>query len=90
MTNQTLAICFTDLKDSSSLTEAVGYNTYLQYLKDHFSVAETLTKLAGGDDDVRNTGSGNMIVFKSEEQAISFALQLQEFYAGTALPDKTL
>ena len=78
--DQTLVICFTDLQDFNSHTEYLGRNSYPPYhLKDHFSIAETLTKLAGGDY-VTNTNHGNIVLFKSGEQAINFALQLQEFY----------
>ena len=63
--DQTLVICFTDLQDSNSLTESIGHNSYLpHHLKDHFSVTETLTKLAGGDY-VTNTNHGNIVLFKS-------------------------
>jgi class 3 adenylate cyclase len=80
MANQMLVSCFTNLRDSTRLIQELGQNNYNQVLTDHFSIGQVLTKLAGGEY-IKNTGDGNMVLFKSGEPAIRFASWLQEFYA---------
>jgi Adenylate and Guanylate cyclase catalytic domain len=79
MADQMLVTCFTDLKDSTVLTQTLGHNIYRLYLDNHFSIAKVLTQLAGGEY-IKNTGDGNIATFASGEQAVTFALQLLEFY----------
>ena len=80
MNDQVLVTCFTDLKESTSLTEELGHDVYIPYLLDHFSVAEMLAQLSEGTY-VKTIGDANMATFTSVRRAICFALQLQEFYA---------
>jgi hypothetical protein len=75
-----LVSCLTDLKDSTRLNQLLGQNNYNPVLYDHFSIAQALTELAGGEY-VKKTGDGNMVLFKSGEPAIRFASWLQEFCA---------
>jgi class 3 adenylate cyclase len=80
MDDQTLVTCFTDLKGSTSLTQELGHDIYIRYLRDHLSVAKALTKLSKGNY-IKNIGDANMVTFTSVRRALCFALQLQEFYA---------
>ena len=80
MADQMLVTCFTDLEDSTTLTQTLGHNIYRLHLDKYFSVARELTQLVGGKY-IKTTGDGNIVTFASGEQAVSFALQLLEFYA---------
>ena len=77
MADQMLVICFTDLRGSPSLTEKLGHNT-LSRTSTSISPSETLTALAGGRY-VKNMAMEILATFQSDEHAISFALQLQNF-----------
>ena len=74
-----LVICFTDLRNSPNLTEEPGHSTLKTHLDEHFSFGRTLTARAGGIY-VQDLPNGILGTFQSIENAISFALQLQELY----------
>jgi Adenylate and Guanylate cyclase catalytic domain len=79
MNSQIKVTCFTDLKDSTPLNESLGNQGFMPILEDHLRVGENLVERAGGTY-VKNVGDSHMGEFDSPEQAINFALQLQEYY----------
>ncbi len=79
MPNEVAVTCFTDLKDSTALTENEGHDRFLPEIKEHLRVGKILAEKAGGEYR-KSIGDAHMVTFKYLEQAISFSLQLQEYY----------
>ena len=75
----TRIICFSDIKDSTKLTEHLGHQKYMPLIKDHLRVAKALTLCAEGHY-VKNVGDANLVCFDGIEDALSFVVQLQEYY----------
>lgn len=83
MADQTKVICFTDLKDSTRLTEGLGHEGFLPHVWHHLSVGRTLAEGAGGAY-VKNIGDALMLAFDSPLNAIRFASRFQQFCVGSA------
>jgi class 3 adenylate cyclase len=79
MPNQVLITCFTDLKDSTAMTENEGHERLLPEIADHLRVGQILAKRAGGNYR-KSIGDAHMVTFDYLEHAIAFTVQLQEYY----------
>lgn len=79
MSNQVLVTCFTDLKDSTALTETEGHERFLPEVTEHLRVGKILAERAGGEYR-KSIGDAHMVTFGSIEHAIAFTVQLQEYY----------
>jgi hypothetical protein len=69
--------CFTDLKDSTSLTEHLGHDEYLPQLHEHLRIGRILADLSGGRY-IKNEGDAHMVTFTTVESALQFATEIQQ------------
>jgi class 3 adenylate cyclase len=79
MPNQVLITCFTDLKDSTAMTESEGHDRFLPEIAEHLRVGQILAERSGGQYR-KSIGDAHMVTFDYLEHAISFTVQLQEYY----------
>jgi hypothetical protein len=70
------AILFTDMVDSTRLTQQLGDRVAMRVLRAHDSVVRTVLARFGGNE-VKHTGDGIMAAFTSAFQAVSAAMQIQ-------------
>jgi hypothetical protein len=79
------AILFTDIVESTRLTQQLGDREVMQLLRQHDSIVRSVLAQFGGSE-VKHTGDGIMAAFASASQAVGAAMQiqraLQEFNAG--------
>lgn len=69
-------IAFTDMVDSTRLTQQLGDRTAMRFLRVHDSVVRATLARFGGSE-VKHTGDGIMAAFTSAFQAVSAAMQIQ-------------
>ncbi len=70
------AILFTDIVDSTRLTQELGDRAAMLLLRDHDSVVRSA--LAGhGGNEIKHTGDGIMAAFDSASRAVGAAEQIQ-------------
>lgn len=79
MPNQVTITCFTDLENSTGLTESEGHDRFLPEIKEHLRIGRILAERAGGQY-IKPIGDAHMITFNTLEAAIAFSVQLQEYY----------
>ncbi len=72
----TLAIVFTDIIDSTKLSRAVGDKNMFDMLVKHFETARSLCLLHDGFE-IKLIGDAYMVVFKSADPALQFALDFR-------------
>ena len=70
------AILFTDMVDSTRLTQQLGDRAAMKFLRVHDSVVRSVLARFGGSE-VKHTGDGIMAAFTSAFQAVSAAMQIQ-------------
>jgi class 3 adenylate cyclase len=70
------AILFTDIVDSTRLTQQLGDRAAMRFLRAHDSVVRPALARFGGSE-VKHTGDGIMAAFTSAFQAVSAAMQIQ-------------
>jgi class 3 adenylate cyclase len=70
------AILFTDVVDSTRLTQELGDRRARQLLRDHDSIVRAALARCGGSE-VKHTGDGIMGSFDSASQAVSAAIEMQ-------------
>jgi hypothetical protein len=70
------AILFTDIVDSTRLTQQLGDRAAMTFLRAHDSVVRAVLARFGGSE-VKHTGDGIMAAFTSAFQAVSAAMQIQ-------------
>jgi class 3 adenylate cyclase len=70
------AILFTDIVDSTRLTQQLGDRAAMRFLRVHDSVVRGVLARFGGSE-VKHTGDGIMAAFTSSFQAVSAAIQIQ-------------
>jgi hypothetical protein len=70
------AILFTDMVDSTRLTQQLGDRAAMRLLRVHDSVVRAVLARFGGSE-VKHTGDGIMAAFTSASQAVSAAMQIQ-------------
>lgn len=70
------AILFTDMVDSTRLTQQLGDRAAMRFLRVHDSVVRGVLARFGGSE-VKHTGDGIMAAFTSASQAVSAAMQIQ-------------
>jgi hypothetical protein len=71
------AILFTDIVDSTRLTQQLGDRAAMRFLNVHDSVVRAALARFGGSE-VKHTGDGIMAAFTSAFQAVSAAMQIQQ------------
>ncbi|HME05358.1 MAG TPA: nickel-binding protein [Solirubrobacteraceae bacterium] len=70
------AIFFTDIADSTRLTQELGDRGVMRVLREHDSIVRGALARYGGRE-VKHTGDGIMAVFASAYQAVGAAMQIQ-------------
>jgi hypothetical protein len=76
------AILFTDIVDSTRLTQQLGDLAAMRLLREHDSVVRSVLARFGGTE-VKHTGDGIMAAFVSAVQAVAAAAQIQrELHEG--------
>jgi class 3 adenylate cyclase len=70
------AILFTDMVDSTRLTQQLGDHAAMKLLRIHDSVVRAVLARFGGSE-VKHTGDGIMAAFTSAFQAVGAAIQIQ-------------
>jgi hypothetical protein len=73
-----LITCFTDIKDSTPLTEELGHERMMPILREHLNIGKCLIKENGGSY-IKNIGDAHMGTFKSLEGAVRFATEFQQY-----------
>jgi hypothetical protein len=69
-------ILFTDIVDSTRLTQELGDRAAMQLLRSHDSVVRAVLAKFGGSE-VKHTGDGIMAVFDSASRAVGAAVEIQ-------------
>lgn len=70
------AILFTDIVDSTRLTQQLGDRAAMQLLREHDSIVRGVLAQFGGSE-VKHTGDGIMAAFASAFQSVGAAMQMQ-------------
>jgi class 3 adenylate cyclase len=70
------AIVFTDIADSTRMTQELGDRAAMLWLREHDSIVRTALAQFGGSE-IKHTGDGIMAAFCSAYQAVSAAMQIQ-------------
>lgn len=70
------AILFTDIVDSTRLTQQLGDRAAMRLLREHDSVVRAVLARFGGSE-IKHTGDGIMAAFSSAFQAVAAAMQIQ-------------
>jgi Protein of unknown function (DUF4242)/Adenylate and Guanylate cyclase catalytic domain len=70
------AILFTDIVDSTRLTQELGDRAVMQVLRGHDSIVRSAVGRFGGCE-VKHTGDGIMAAFDAASQAVSAAVEVQ-------------
>jgi class 3 adenylate cyclase len=77
----TLTIMFTDIENSTALTEQVGDANWVDLLREHNAVVEREVQAHGGKV-VKNRGDGYMLIFAGPERGLDCAVAIQQALAG--------
>jgi hypothetical protein len=78
-------ILFTDIVDSTRLTQQLGDRAAMRFLRVHDSVVRSVLARFGGSE-IKHTGDGIMAAFTSAFQAVSAAMQIQRSLQGRDEP----
>lgn len=70
------AILFTDIVDSTRLTQQLGDRAMMRLLREHDSIVRAVLARFGGSE-IKHTGDGIMAAFTSAFQAVTTAIQIQ-------------
>jgi class 3 adenylate cyclase len=70
------AILFTDIVDSTRLTQELGDSAVMQVLRGHDSIVRSAVGRFGGSE-VKHTGDGIMAAFAAASQAVGAAVEVQ-------------
>jgi class 3 adenylate cyclase len=71
------AILFTDMVDSTRLTQQLGDREAMRLLREHDTIVRAALARFGGSE-VKHTGDGIMAAFTSASQAVRAAMQVQQ------------
>jgi class 3 adenylate cyclase len=79
----TVTILFSDIEDSTVLTERLGDERWLELLRSHNSIFRRCVRAHDGYE-VKNQGDGFMLVFPSPAGALRCAIEVQRSFAERA------
>jgi len=87
----TVTILFSDIEDSTAMTERMGDQRWLQVLRAHNSIVRDQIGKHGGFE-VKAQGDGFMVAFQSARRALECAIAIQRAFAdhGVWQPDEPL
>lgn len=74
-----ITTCFTDIKDSTKLTDSLGHENMMPILKEHLRVGKALIEQNGGKY-IKNIGDAHMATFTNPESACHFATEFQQYH----------
>ncbi len=77
----TLTILFTDLQDSTGMTDRLGDLTAQEFLREHNAIVRDQIAAHRGVE-VKTTGDGFMIAFASARRAVQCAIAIQQAFAA--------
>jgi uncharacterized protein (TIGR02246 family) len=77
----TVTILFTDIEDSTVMTERLGDQLWVDVLREHNAIVNELSDLHGGFV-VKSRGDGFMLAFRSARSALLCAIGLQRAFMG--------
>lgn len=80
----TVTVMFTDIEDSTVLSQDAGDQKWTQIVEDHFAILEQVIKRRRGNV-VKRLGDGTMTVFESARAAIDAAIEIQSAVSSTEL-----
>jgi eukaryotic-like serine/threonine-protein kinase len=85
----TVTILFSDIEDSTVLTERLGDERWLEVLRSHNYVFREHLRRHGGFE-VKNQGDGFMLAFPDPRQALECAIAVQRAFAERGTEDVSL
>ena len=80
----TVTVMFTDIEDSTAVSQAMGDQKWTQIVEDHFAILDQVIKRHRGNV-VKRLGDGTMTVFESARAAIDAAIETQAAVSSTEL-----
>lgn len=81
----TTTILFTDIVDSTQLSEAMGDRHWSEVISEHFEMVRAIVE-AGQGSVVKTLGDGGMYAFPSATGALLAAIRIQQSMAGSEAP----
>lgn len=75
--DQLLVIVFTDIVDSTSITESLGDKSAIMLIQEHHALIREVLKRNRGGREVETAGDSFFLVFTTASDAVRFALQAQ-------------
>lgn len=79
MDNELIIVCLTDLSGSVKSTRQLGHEGFLPQVDEFRATTKSLVELTHGTI-IKGKGDGDIITFRSPDQAVKFAALLQTFY----------
>jgi eukaryotic-like serine/threonine-protein kinase len=83
----TVTILFSDIEDSTLMTERLGDERWLEVLRAHNSLFRRRLREHGGFE-VKSQGDGFMLVFREPERALACAIDLQRDLDAAGVSDE--
>lgn len=80
----TVTVMFTDIEDSTVVSQEMGDQKWTQIVEDHFAILDQVIKRHRGNV-VKRLGDGTMTVFESARAAIDAATEIQSATSSTEL-----
>ncbi len=81
----TVTILFSDIEDSTVLTEKLGDRAWMALLQKHNALIRQQVRAHGGFE-VKTIGDGFMVAFQSARRALECAIQIQKAFAAPEAP----
>lgn len=75
-----VTILFSDIENSTLMTERLGDECWIELLREHNGIFRTNLQARGGYE-VKNQGDGFMLAFPDSKEALACALQIQRDFA---------
>ena len=82
--SDTVTVMFSDIVDSTVMSQELGDEQWRELVADHFSLLALLCEKHGGTL-VKRMGDGTMTVFKSARAAVDTAVEVQRSLAETVV-----
>ena len=80
----TVTVMFTDIEDSTVVSQEIGDQKWTEIVEDHFAILDQVVKRNRGNV-VKRLGDGTMTVFESARAAIDAAIEIQSAVSVTDL-----
>jgi len=80
----TVTVMFTDIEDSTVVSQEMGDQKWTEIVEDHFAILDQVVKRNRGNV-VKRLGDGTMTVFESARAAIDAAIEIQSAVSVTDL-----